>query len=126
MDNGDEGSDSEIINVGSVQDSEEDEVSRVSGECSNDDATTTAKTSRGSASVGTKRKNASKKLATRRILDFFNFSGCDKESVGRKQLKVLKVHQMPISKKKILIRVVRNIILKIAYSFLPNDYRKLV
>lgn len=71
-------------------------------------------------------QDGTKKLATRLIMEFFYVSGCNKSRVHVKKLKAIRVREMTSLNKFVLVRVLKNIIVKIAMSFEPKDYLQLI
>lgn len=66
-------------------------------------------------------------LTARSIMDLFRTIGRDRGSVGTKKLKVLKrVKDIGNENKKTVVRVLKNIVLKLFQTFLPNDSRGLL
>lgn len=58
--------------------------------------------------------------------EFFKIYGCEKGKIGIKKIRTLKVKCIPRANKSILLRVMKNIVLKVAHSFLPKDYKQLL
>lgn len=65
-------------------------------------------------------------LAPTCIMKFTRTSGEDKVKLGLKKFRMKKLHEIDDKRKQVLIRILRNILLKVTELVLPNDSKKLL
>lgn len=67
-----------------------------------------------------------KKVAPTCIMNFMRTSGKEKSKLGLKQIRMKKLHDIDDRMKHVLVRILRNILVKVTESFLPNDTKALL
>lgn len=59
-------------------------------------------------------------------MDFVNIYGCDKGKFGLKKFKKTRIERMPSINKEVAVCIVKNILMKVTFSFIPKDHMKLI
>lgn len=66
------------------------------------------------------------KLHGRKILEFMRMSGRDKGLIGIKKMKGKKLNELQVKHRGHVVRIVKNIVMRVCESFLPMDSRSLL